>query len=31
MRKYIDDVSAASTRDSAKVRIGRKMGGGSDS
>ena len=30
MRKYIDDVSAASTRDSAKVRIGRKMGGGSD-
>ena len=30
MRKYIDDVSTASTRDSAKVRIGRKMGGGSD-
>ena len=30
MRKYIDDVSAASTRDSAKVRIGRKLGGGSD-
>jgi len=30
MRKYIDDVSTASTRDSAKVRIGRKMGGGTD-
>lgn len=26
MRKYIDDVSTASTRDSAKVRIGRKFG-----
>ena len=30
MRKYIDDLSAASTRDSAKVRIGRKLGGGAD-
>ncbi len=30
MRKYIDDVSAASTRDSAKVRIDRKLGGGTD-
>jgi hypothetical protein len=29
MRKYIDDVSAASTRDSGG-RIGRKLGGGSD-
>ena len=28
MRKYIDDVSTASTRDSAKVRIDRKLGGG---
>ena len=30
MRKYIDDVSTASTRDSAKVRIDRKLGGGAD-
>ena len=30
MRKYIDDLSAASTRDSAKVRIDRKLGGGAD-
>ena len=30
MRKYIDDVSTASTRDSAKVRIDRKMGGGTN-
>jgi hypothetical protein len=30
MKKYIDDVSTASTRDSAKVRIGRKLGGGTD-
>jgi hypothetical protein len=30
MRKYIDDVSAASTRDSAKVRIDRRLGGGAD-
>ena len=30
MRKYIDDVSTASTRDSAKVRIGRRLGGGTD-
>ena len=30
MRKYIDDLSAASTRDSAKVRIDRKLGGGTN-